>query len=272
MIPTADGRGIIQIGSSNAGNNTNQMVVAREPIILAGLNYQFSNKNSGMNLGVPGDSFTHGTLLQQLLPNASDIGQTWSFTDLGNETFLIVNPFNGLALDDYNWLTADGSPMDEWDQNSLTVQQWQPVPVGDGTFKFLNVNSARVLGVIGASKASGAGIVIWDDNGSLDHNWTLKASSFTNGTGLFLTPNPVIGGSAAQGMIVLPSGTVTQATTISLTSKTSGVTVPGSVTIPVGAHQAVFKVETTAVKAATVAKVQATSGSTNWTGSLTINP
>ena len=157
MISTADGNGIIQMASSDAGNDTNLMLIGRGQLLSPSLGYTFLNQNSGMALGSPGNVSTPGTFLQQLTPLNSQ-GQIWSLTDLGNEDFLITNPTTGLAVDDWAWLTSPGSLVDEYSNNGLSVQQWQPIPLGDGTYKWLSVNANLVMGVSGASLASGAGI------------------------------------------------------------------------------------------------------------------
>lgn len=48
-----------------------------------------------------------------------------------------------------------------------------PVYVSSGhTYKLVNRNSGKVLGITGASTAAGAVAVQWSDNGTADHNWT----------------------------------------------------------------------------------------------------
>lgn len=170
MIPTADGRGIIQMASSYAGSNCNRMLIGREPLLAIGPSFYIVNQNSGLDLGAPGDSTTAGTYLQQLTPEGAQ-GEIWTFQDLGNECYLVVNPSSGLAVDDYAWQTTDGSPIDEWLSNGYSVQQWRPMPLGDGSFKFMNVFCGKVMGVEDESTSSGAPVLIWDDNGTPDHNW-----------------------------------------------------------------------------------------------------
>jgi hypothetical protein len=191
MIPTADGTGIIQMASSYAGNDTNAMLIGRGQILSPYLTYAFLNQNSGMALGAPGNSTTHGTYLQQLDPDASP-GEGWTLTDLGNEDFLIVSPSSSLAVDDWNWLTAPGSLVDQWDQNGLAVQQWTPQSLGDGTYKWENINAGLVMGVTGASQTAGAGILLWTDNGTSDHNWRLANQAASHLAVLY--PNTVIPG------------------------------------------------------------------------------
>jgi Ricin-type beta-trefoil lectin domain-like len=47
---------------------------------------------------------------------------------------------------------------------------------GSGEYKIQNYNSGLLLGVTSESKASGAQVLQWTDNGTADHLWTLTAS------------------------------------------------------------------------------------------------
>jgi hypothetical protein len=42
--------------------------------------------------------------------------------------------------------------------------------------RLASINSGLLLGVTSASKASGAQVLQWTDNGTADHLWTLTAS------------------------------------------------------------------------------------------------
>lgn len=49
-----------------------------------------------------------------------------------------------------------------------------PVYVSSGhTYKLVNMNSGKILGISGMSTADGANAIQWGDNGTADHNWTI---------------------------------------------------------------------------------------------------
>ncbi|MGA9452581.1 MAG: RICIN domain-containing protein [Verrucomicrobiia bacterium] len=174
MIPTWDGQGIIQLASSsvtiNSSPDYNQMLFAREQMVLPGTTYTIFNQNSGLAIDIPGNTSVHGTELQQWIVNGGP-AQQWTFNDLGNNVWTVINPGNQLAWDDYGWGTVVGTIVDQWDYNGLAVQQWKLKPVGSGAWKFINVNSSLALAVTNASQSPGAGIVLWTNTATSEQNW-----------------------------------------------------------------------------------------------------
>lgn len=172
MIPTADGQGIIQMSSSTLASNTNQneMLVGREQLILPGKTYNLANQNSGLALEIPGNSPTHGVGLTQNVV-AGGPAQPWTFNDLGNNVWTVINPGNQLAWDDSGWSTNAGTKLEQWDYNGLAVQQFKLRPLGNGGWKFINVNSSLFVAVTNASKIVGAPIVLTTNSATTEQNW-----------------------------------------------------------------------------------------------------
>ncbi len=171
MIPTADGQGIIQLASSVSSNtNNNQMLFGREQLVLPGNVYNYFNQNSGLALGIPGNSSVPGTGLQQAVGNGSP-AQQWIFSDQGNNVWTVTNPGNQLAWDDLAWNTAPGTTVDEFTYNGLPVQQWRLRPVGNGSWKFISVNAGLPLSVTNASTSPGAAIVLGTNASKAEQNW-----------------------------------------------------------------------------------------------------
>jgi hypothetical protein len=168
MIPTADQKGIILMASSYSGNDENEVIVGRSPLLIPGLEYTLQNAKTGAALSIPGTSTQHGTLLQTL-PLDGGTGQTWRLTDLGSEKFGLINPASGLAVDDYEMKVRNGSPLAVWDSNELPFQQWRPIPTGLGDFKLLNVNANRLLSVANGSSS----VVLWDNDDSHENRWRI---------------------------------------------------------------------------------------------------
>jgi len=77
-------------------------------------------------------------------------------------------------------------------------------------------------------------------------------------TSLTLNPQLVVGPSPASGTIILPAAAPSGATVVNLkSSKTSVATVPANVTIPAGATQANFKIDTASVSSSTPVTITA---------------
>jgi len=180
MIPTADGKGVIQMASSQitvSGNtNDNEMLVGREQMILPRQTYNFANQNSGLALEVPGNSATHGVGLQQNLVTGGP-AQQWTFNDLGNNVWTLTNWENQMAWDDTGWGTNAGTKLEQYDYNGLAVQQFKLRPVGNGSWNFINVNSSLFVTVTNASKSSGAALVLWTNTATSEQNWFVSQPS-----------------------------------------------------------------------------------------------
>ena len=172
MIPTADGQGIIQMSSSTFNDNTNdnEMLVGREQLILPGQTYNFANQNSGLALGVPGNSPMYGVGLQQNVVTGGP-AQQWTFNDLGNNVWVLTNWENQMAWDDEGWNTNAGATLDQYIYNGLAVQQFKLRPVGNGSWNFINVNSGLFVTVTNASKNPGATLVLWTNTTTSEQNW-----------------------------------------------------------------------------------------------------
>ena len=86
-----------------------------------------------------------------------------------------------------------------------------------------------------------------------------------------VNPNPVVGGSAAQGTVTL-STPATTATVVILSTSTAAASVPASVTIPAGATSANFNVGTITVASPVTVTVGATVGGAARSVTLTVTP
>ena len=193
MIPTWDGQGIIQLASSVSSNtNDNQMLFAREQILLPSATCTLCNQKSGLALEIPGNTTLHGTGLQQWTSDGGP-AQQWTFNDQGNNVWTVTNPGNQLAWDDLGWGTTPGTIVDQWDYNGLAVQQWKLRPVGNGAWKFVNVNSGLTLAVTNASPNPGAAIVLWTNTATAEESWFASQPSGAPATYYALDGNALDG-------------------------------------------------------------------------------
>jgi hypothetical protein len=86
------------------------------------------------------------------------------------------------------------------------------------------------------------------------------------------SPNPVVGGNSSTGTVTLTSGAPAGGTTVSLSSASSAVTVPGSITVNQGATSATFGITTSVVATQTLATLSASYTGVTKTTTFTVNP
>jgi hypothetical protein len=109
--------------------------------------------------------------------NLTVSGSTAS-TTIANGTYKIINRNSGLALDDYNWGTGNGSKVDQWSYSGGANQKWNITYLGNGTYKIQNVYSGLVLDDNAWNTANGAVIDQWSVSGTPAANcqWIFTAT------------------------------------------------------------------------------------------------
>ncbi|MFD9568402.1 non-reducing end alpha-L-arabinofuranosidase family hydrolase [Streptomyces sp. NPDC059982] len=90
--------------------------------------------------------------------------------------YVLVNRNSGKALDDYNFATADGSPVVQWSRSGNEAQQWRFLDSGSGYYRVQNRNSGKVLDDHGWSSADGTDIVQWSDLNAANQQFRLADS------------------------------------------------------------------------------------------------
>jgi len=91
-------------------------------------------------------------------------------------------------------------------------------------------------------------------------------------SGVSASPNPVVGGNPSTGMVTLTSAAPSGGALVSLSSASSAVTVPGSVSVGQGSTSAPFLITTSVVTTQTLATVSATYSGITKTTTVTVNP
>jgi hypothetical protein len=86
------------------------------------------------------------------------------------------------------------------------------------------------------------------------------------------SPNPVVGGNPSTGTVTLTSAAPAGGALVSLSSASSAVTVPGSVSVSQGATSAMFGITTSVVTMQTLATLSATYSGVTKTMTFTVNP
>src|SRR4051812_7453782 len=91
--------------------------------------------------------------------------------------YVLVNRNSGKALDDYNFATADGSPVVQWTRSGNEAQQWRFLDSGSGYYRLQNRNSGKVLDDYNWSSADGTAVVQWSDLNGTNQQFSLADSA-----------------------------------------------------------------------------------------------
>ena len=97
--------------------------------------FKILNTHSNLAVDVIGASTANGTHIQQYTDNGTGAQRfSISVTDTSDTTaFEVVNENSGLCLDDTNWGTNAGNPLQQWSCSGGTNQSWRFYPIGSST-------------------------------------------------------------------------------------------------------------------------------------------
>jgi hypothetical protein len=114
------------------------------------------------------------------------------------------------------------------------------------------------------------------DNANLYGSWSaprsfIDGSPLSAASALTLNQSAVVGGTTAQGTIILEAPAPSGGVSVALTSNNSVIKIPSSVTVPAGSTSASFPITTSAVTTSTPAQIQADPG-TNYAVTLWVDP
>jgi hypothetical protein len=144
--------------------------------------YNIVNKNSTLCVDASAWGSSNGTVIQQYTCGGSQTNQEWQFQSTGGGYYDIVNR-NALStarlpvvlqVTGGPWATANQVGIQLWDYASATNQQWMPIPLGDGVYKFVARNSSKCLDVPEASSAVLIPLQQYDCNGTAAQSYTLQ--------------------------------------------------------------------------------------------------
>jgi glucosylceramidase len=90
----------------------------------------------------------------------------------------ILNMHSGLALDDTNSSTSNGTIMQQWAQvNGNANQEWTLTPAGNGYYYILNLHSSLALDDTNGSTSNGTRVQQWAQvNGNANQEWSLVSA------------------------------------------------------------------------------------------------
>jgi Ricin-type beta-trefoil lectin domain/Bacterial Ig-like domain (group 2) len=168
--------------SSGGGTTTGGSGTGSTSTISTTAWYNVVNSNSSLCVDATGWGTANGTLAQQYTCGAAQTNQEWQFqpTDSGYYRVVNRNAYNATAANvvwDVTggpWATADKTPIQLWSYAGNTNQQWMPVALGNGAYKFVARNSSKCLDVPGAAVTVSIPLQQYDCNGTGAQSYTLQ--------------------------------------------------------------------------------------------------
>ena len=144
--------------------------------------YNIVNRNSTLCVDASGWGYTDGTVIQQYTCGGAQNNQEWQFQATDGGYYQVVNR-NALSSAGLHavlqviggpWATANRVGIQLWDYAGATNQQWMPVSLGNGVYKFVARNSSKCLDVPDASSAVLIPLQQYDCNGTAAQLYTLQ--------------------------------------------------------------------------------------------------
>jgi glucosylceramidase len=108
------------------------------------------------------------------------LDQVWTLVDAGGGYFNFINGNSGLALDDTNSSTTNGTVMQQWTIAGLgnSNQQWRITSVGGGYYSITSRTSGLVLDLTNGNTADGTPIQQWaGSSGNPNQGWQFVPST-----------------------------------------------------------------------------------------------
>ena len=102
----------------------------------------------------------------------------WTLVAAGNApvvTNYVVNASSGKVLDDPDSSTSNGTPIQQYQLNLGSNQQWAFIPLADGDDLIVNASSGKVLDDPNSSTSNGTTVIQYQLNGGTNQQWKLVA-------------------------------------------------------------------------------------------------
>jgi hypothetical protein len=144
--------------------------------------YNIVNTNSTLCVDAASWGYANGTAIQQYTCGTAQANQEWQFQPTDSGYYQVVSR-NALIHTGHNvvwdvtggaWATANQIDIQLWAYAGGTNQQWMPVSLGNGAYKFVVRNSSKCLDVPGASSAVHIRLQQYDCNGTAAESFTLQ--------------------------------------------------------------------------------------------------
>lgn len=97
----------------------------------------------------------------------------------------ITNVNSGLAMDVYNWSTANGGIVDQWSYSGGNEQRWVISYLNNGLYQLTNVNSGLVLDAVNKGKTNGTLMQQWSNLSGSNQEYIIRRAA--NDTDIVIT-------------------------------------------------------------------------------------
>jgi arabinan endo-1,5-alpha-L-arabinosidase len=158
--------------------------------------YKIKNDNSGLVLGIAGQSQTAGAAVVQGSDAGSD-DQLWHVMPMGNHQFNVENLLTHQVLGIQNASQQSGAAALQWADNGTADHLWEFFLLKDGNYLIKNVNSGFYLENRNSDMTSAA-VIDQAARGTTGTGCTCQEWSLTStGNSPYPSPLPVIGAGTA---------------------------------------------------------------------------
>ncbi len=126
--------------------------------------------------------------------------------NIQNGNWEITNVNSGLAMEVYNWSTANGGAIDQWAYSGGANQRWVISYLNNGLYQLTNVHSGLVLDAVNKGKTNGTKLQQWSDLSGSNQEYIIRRAA--NDTDIVITNSnsglavEVPGGSTSNGTVL----------------------------------------------------------------------
>ena len=133
--------------------------------------YELANQNSGSCGDDTAGADANGTFVQQWSCGTGNYNQEWQFRTASSGYYSVLSRVAASGNEVWDvtggpGATSPGTKVQTWSYGGGTNQQWQPVSLGGGWYKFVVLNSGLCLDVPSSSTANGVQLDVNTCNGS----------------------------------------------------------------------------------------------------------
>ena len=171
---TSDGTSI-RIWNPNK-SDAQRFTIANASAIQTDTTYMIQSAfNKRLVMDIYGGSSDNRARLQLYDSNNTE-AQKFSFHQVGNGLYEIVNAQSGKPFEAQGGTTSNGGAVSQYASNGTIAQHWSVVDHGDNVYSFINARSGKAIDVPGGNGKSGMGLQIYTYNGSDAQKWKLSPS------------------------------------------------------------------------------------------------
>ena len=187
-IQSALGNWVLDLCSGNTADGTSVRIWAPNKSIAQRFTFASSSAvdtdkafviksvlNPQLVMDIHGGSSDNRARLQIYTANNSQ-AQMFTFKQVGNGLFEIVNVNSGKPFEAQGGSVSNGGAISQYSSNGTSAQHWSVIDCGNGVYSFINSKSGKAIDVPGANGVSGSALQIYTYNGSDAQKWTFASA------------------------------------------------------------------------------------------------